>query len=1015
MGDYAKISNFNPDANFSLVRFGGDTPITELELNETQMLLSHRIKALTQSVIGDRFLEGGTIALNTETNEFIVRNQALINEGRNIYVTVLKGILNSDETIYLDVYEKEITKDSEIKLHGNTQETSTVSNTLLDPRLEGIETARRMQICYDLVKEVSRVELTSTDPIVNIGGATNKSKLGVNSKLLQIEGNSYQHPDNLDIDFVGTPIDGKYVIDITTTGDNLFKLNTTYEGTDYEVGLNSLTVKPKTVNTWNGLTCKLSLNKNTMYAFQCQIQGKTMIQVLDMNKQIIAVGNKCTFDTKNNDFVYITFYCGCGETLEGEKAVFSNIMLYQGTQFKNIAMSQQSTQRILMPMALAKVGNYKDILTQNSLDEWNIYKNTKTTKFNGKELINGKGWTLALEGETTNCFKLEKACTPSHNNDEVETNLNTYALPKSYNEVWTTEIVGSAVNTSGDLVVRLTKEVAPSLDVFKNLLGTNNMEVTFPIYKTEVIEDVVIEQTNLTKALSLDGEEESVITNSYKGVNNVITIEEPKNGYTNNVYIEGNTVYTLPLDFKESQYLNYDKGTNIISNLNKSEFRSWDEVEALHKLDKNTDYTISFVAKTDLMCEIPCAEAYPTVQANERYTIQFNSKENEDFKIKIWSSNPDVVASIENLQLYIGKVNPIPTIVSTKSISNPTGLTLESKGLKDGELDVQKLMYKLRGFDSPLTDLRSLPNGEKDLVTEHEDEKYYYHKKIDQLQLTGREMKELVGTTPQGKLIVDLTKVITKAQPTTQGNTYCDKFKVKSEIEKADIKGICITPESKIRIVVDPSELETPDVAGVTKLLKDTTPTITYTLVKEEVYECPKFDTRIFMGHTKVTLGGTDLITKITCSTRENEGLGLYTLDGTTNILFNGISPSKVTYVANFQPKLEAKEGHVYIPLATRVRGELVDLRIFDPNVVDFVNEAKDLTTGVYTVVKALRQNGTIKYSSTLSDKDERGNYTILTVRHYDPTGKIQYRKEKYRLNYDLDGDMISKELMKQW
>ena len=36
MGDFSKLSNFNPNANFKMVRIGADSPVLEVELNEMQ-------------------------------------------------------------------------------------------------------------------------------------------------------------------------------------------------------------------------------------------------------------------------------------------------------------------------------------------------------------------------------------------------------------------------------------------------------------------------------------------------------------------------------------------------------------------------------------------------------------------------------------------------------------------------------------------------------------------------------------------------------------------------------------------------------------------------------------------------------------------------------------------------------------------------------------------------------------------------------------------------------------------
>ena len=1012
MGDYGrKISNFNPNANYNLVRYGGDTPITEMELNETQMLLSHKVKALSQSVIGERFLEGGTISLNTDTNEFTIQNQGLINEGRPLYITKLKGTLNNDETIYLDIFDKEVDKDSEIKLNGNLQETQTVENHLLDPRLEGIETARRMQTCFDLVKATSRFEYTSNDPIINIGDNINQSKLGLNSKLMRLEGNSYQDPTTLAIEFVGTPLeDGNYLVEVVTTGENLFNINAQFEGCDYEVVNNSLEVSPRIANSWNGLTYKSNVKPNTDYTLQCEVEGKTMIHVLNENKEILAIGNRTTFNTGDNNIVYIVFHVGCGKTVENEKAIYRNISLTEGAIYKSYSSSRQSVLGLYLSHPLARIGEYADVLYQNAQNKWNIAKRTKTTKFVGSELINGKGWTLIQEGELTNCFILENACPPSLSNESEETNLNNYALPKSYSELWANDIEGSAISVSGHLVVRLSLEKAPTLEVFKTLLKTNPMEVTHILHDHEIIEDVQVSNHN-TRMFSLNEEEVEEVDKpssfTYKGQGNVIRINENRNGYTSKVHIEGDTTYSLPLSLSSaSPYQEYDKKEGTITNKNNVEYREWEDVEVNYKMEKNTVYTVSFVAKTPLICEIPCAKVYPTLKAGEEFIHSFNSQDNVDFQFKIWSPINEV-ATIENLQLFKGEFARVPQVTP---FSMNSGLNLKSVG-ENGEVDVQAIEYKYRGHFQPLTTLRSLPNGECDCIKENEYGVYEYHKVTEEITFTGRERLTLVELT-EDKIVVDFVKALPKALPTKNGNTYCNTIQAIETLDN-EVNTISILEGGIVRLSLNPLVLTTQDTTGVAKYLQDNVTTLVYS-VEKEVFECNMFDVHVFKGETTVTLEGlTPSVFK--CETRENEGVGVYTFNNTTNLMFTGVAPSKVTYVANFKPKLVEEEGHVYIPLATRVLGQLKDLRIFDPHKVDIVNEDKDLTTGIYTTVKALRQNGTLKYKSTLSDKDERGNYNRMTVAYYDVTGEVNFHTEKYAITYDLDGDIVSKELIKQW
>lgn len=154
MGDYGKLSNFNPKANFNMVRFGADTPITEYELNEAQQILDYKQKQLAKSV-GDRFTKVGTMSISETLDEegtktLILEDNDLLVDGEPIHISTLSTPIQEGETAYLKIFEKEVSKDSEIKEYGNEQDSETLENELLDPRLAGIETARRLQTCYNI-------------------------------------------------------------------------------------------------------------------------------------------------------------------------------------------------------------------------------------------------------------------------------------------------------------------------------------------------------------------------------------------------------------------------------------------------------------------------------------------------------------------------------------------------------------------------------------------------------------------------------------------------------------------------------------------------------------------------------------------------------------------------------------------------------------------------------------------------------------------------------------------------
>lgn len=1014
MGDYSKLHNFNSEANFNMVRFGGNAPITEQELNEVQAISSHQVQSIVQSVIGDRFLEGGKIALDTSSNEFSIVNQFLINQGRQLYISKLNTLLGHNETAYLDIFVKEISYTDEIKAYGNQQETTILENKLLDPRMSGMETARRHQVCFDLVKEVSRYEYETTSPVITLGELEQKTRMGKTSKIVSLEGNTYQDDnDHSDLRFVGEKQeDGTYLLPITSTNSNLFSLNRSYQGCNYEIEDDKLIVIPTIPKSWNGLSTKVFLKPQTTYGFKCDVEGKAMIHIKNPKGDLITVGDNTTFYTGEYDYVEIVFHCGA-MTEEDKQATFSNITIQEGRVRSRIA-NHNSTTTLVMPCPLAKIGDKVDKLYTNAKGEFVIEKHTKHLTFNGEEVLNGSGWTKVQENDTTVLYELGGLTPLNDNNINVTTN---YAKGSTATLVWSQDVVSSSVNREGKLHIRLSKEQVPNLDIFKALLKARPLEVTVVATEPTLIEGEVQLLHQMYRSMEQPKvREKSSLNYRYKAKGNIIKLQETRNGFTSDVYIEGNTQSVLPLAYSNSDYLSYNEEEDSITNLNKVDYRDLEDVEVLYNLDANTRYTLSFKALTDVICEIPCAELYPTVKQGETFIHTFTAKEDLLFKMKIWSPKEEA-AKIEGLKLVQGYTDVIPMSNESISVGNGEQIYLVAKDSEGNEIDRQPLMYKYRGVMTPITSLQKLPNGTCDMIKQDENGVYYFHKRVGSTNLTSRLKVKEETILDNDNIMVTFTTPLTNAQPTKVGNANCSTFKAKDLSLGDEMTGVKITEEGNIVLSVPTSELKTRDKSGVSKMLSNLDTKLQYALAEEEVYECNMFDVKTLKGSTTVELECGELApNKFTCELRENEGVEVMTFTDNTHIMFEtGVAPSKVSYVASFQPKLPQEEGHIYVPIATRVESGLKDLRIFDPNLVDYVNEDKDLTTGIYTTVKALRQNGSLKYISTLSEKDERGNYRLMTVRYYDTTGQVNYHTEKYNLNYDVDGDITSKELVKQW
>lgn len=149
MGDFSKLSNFNPNANFKMVRIGADSPVLEVELNEMQDISEARYKNLIKSYFGNAVQGEGTYVY--KNGNLTIQDESAFVDGNVVEITTLNLALQEGEKAYLKVWEDTIKTGDLIKYKGNQQEARTVPNTLLDSRV-GTETSRRIQVKYDLVK-----------------------------------------------------------------------------------------------------------------------------------------------------------------------------------------------------------------------------------------------------------------------------------------------------------------------------------------------------------------------------------------------------------------------------------------------------------------------------------------------------------------------------------------------------------------------------------------------------------------------------------------------------------------------------------------------------------------------------------------------------------------------------------------------------------------------------------------------------------------------------------------------
>lgn len=153
MGDFSLLSKYNSKSGFKSVRIGSDSPVLESELNELQEISDHKMSNFIKHFIGNGLSSLANITYDQETKTLNLRDNFAFIDGYLIEISKLSIQLEEGETAYIQAWEETVTYKDEIKLHGNQQEDTLINNYLLDDRINE-ETSRRIQVKYDLVKQV---------------------------------------------------------------------------------------------------------------------------------------------------------------------------------------------------------------------------------------------------------------------------------------------------------------------------------------------------------------------------------------------------------------------------------------------------------------------------------------------------------------------------------------------------------------------------------------------------------------------------------------------------------------------------------------------------------------------------------------------------------------------------------------------------------------------------------------------------------------------------------------------
>ncbi len=116
-------------------------------------------------------------------------------------------------------------------------------------------------------------------------------------------------------------------------------------------------------------------------------------------------------------------------------------------------------------------------------------------------------------------------------------------------------------------------------------------------------------------------------------------------------------------------------------------------------------------------------------------------------------------------------------------------------------------------------------------IEKHDDGKYYYHKRSEQIILNGSEDWILNQTLGNDKI-----QFLFVVSGIKTSKVICDRFQYLDNNESKE--SIWVYNNEKIVIHINTSKLETQNVAGFKKWLQTNPVTVIYKLMEEEVYEC---------------------------------------------------------------------------------------------------------------------------------------------------------------------------------
>lgn len=141
--DFSKYTNL-PQEDYGVieVRFGADSPLLEVELNEAQILSRNFMKNFILNYFGNGILEVSNYNYDTDNNVFMLDNMLIFFGGNLIRLIGDRVSIPNDSNVVLNVREVMKTFNDTLYPYGNMNLLPSDDNYLVDPRL-GCTTSNR--------------------------------------------------------------------------------------------------------------------------------------------------------------------------------------------------------------------------------------------------------------------------------------------------------------------------------------------------------------------------------------------------------------------------------------------------------------------------------------------------------------------------------------------------------------------------------------------------------------------------------------------------------------------------------------------------------------------------------------------------------------------------------------------------------------------------------------------------------------------------------------------------------